>query len=202
MTRPLYEPSLPRTDRKLGFSADQLFRRPAPSVSTPVIYWLEATDTLTTSGAGLTAFDWTEVGPFNDGTYFDITGGGDPEILDLGIYLFHVVVGGFSLNPLVTTTCELDFNVTGGSQGQWSSKYVGAGGEGFASWGERVNDASDTIDANVQGQTELFAVTGWASTATFPVTVQVRADVLEDNSSTAATIAARLSIVRIGVGFE
>lgn len=31
MTRPIYEPSLTRTDRRLGFSADQLFRRPAPT---------------------------------------------------------------------------------------------------------------------------------------------------------------------------
>ncbi len=31
MTRPVYEPSLTRTDRKLGFGTDQLFRRPAPS---------------------------------------------------------------------------------------------------------------------------------------------------------------------------
>lgn len=30
MTRPIYEPSLPRTDAVLGYGSDQLFRRPAP----------------------------------------------------------------------------------------------------------------------------------------------------------------------------
>ena len=30
MTRPIYEPSLPRTDAELGYGRDQLFRRPAP----------------------------------------------------------------------------------------------------------------------------------------------------------------------------
>lgn len=32
MTKPVYEPSLERTDARLGFSANQLFRRPAPEV--------------------------------------------------------------------------------------------------------------------------------------------------------------------------
>ncbi len=39
MTRPIFEPSLPRTDRKLGFSADQLFRRPAPQTDAGIIPW-------------------------------------------------------------------------------------------------------------------------------------------------------------------
>lgn len=30
MTRPIYEPSLPRTDASQGYGIDQLFRRPAP----------------------------------------------------------------------------------------------------------------------------------------------------------------------------
>ena len=39
MTRPIYEPSLTRTDATLGYGSDQLFRRPAPLVEAGTIYW-------------------------------------------------------------------------------------------------------------------------------------------------------------------
>lgn len=50
MTRPIYEPSLPRRDAELGFGSDQLFRRPAPLTNTKWA-WLYNTNRLT-SAAG------------------------------------------------------------------------------------------------------------------------------------------------------
>lgn len=62
MTRPIYEPSLPRTDAVLGYGSDQLFRRPAP-VNAYIIPGFHAyknsTLTLTTGNDGrLNWDDW------------------------------------------------------------------------------------------------------------------------------------------------
>ena len=38
MTRPIYEPSLQRTDRRLTYGNDQLFRRPAPTAADVAAY--------------------------------------------------------------------------------------------------------------------------------------------------------------------
>lgn len=56
MSRPVYEPSLPRTDAVLGFGRDQLFRRPAPVVEAGTIVWArraqyDTTDQAITSGS-------------------------------------------------------------------------------------------------------------------------------------------------------
>jgi len=88
MTRPIYEPTPGRTDRALGFSSDQLFRRPAPRTRGVCSEWIALqnggttipTDTnfpvpfaelvydpgVTTVGSSPATFDW------------DITDTGDP----------------------------------------------------------------------------------------------------------------------------
>lgn len=79
MTRPIYEPSLQRTDARLGYGSAQLFRRPAPS-STPSIPGFHAYMTedlvLTSGNDGRLEFDfWIN----DDDTVFEagVISGGD-----------------------------------------------------------------------------------------------------------------------------
>ncbi len=59
MTRPIYEPTYARTDRKLGFSADQLFRRPGrPLTGGVAIYEIKVFEDINPVLTGDDAFVW------------------------------------------------------------------------------------------------------------------------------------------------
>ena len=62
MTRPIYEPSLPRTDAVLGFGSDQLFRRPAPIGNRCAVLFIKVfSDTqIVTTGDGKFIFEVSE----------------------------------------------------------------------------------------------------------------------------------------------
>jgi hypothetical protein len=174
---------------------------PPPPPAGATIYWLEGTGGPITSGAGMTAIVWTDVSAFNDGTYLDYTAGGDPRVLGAGIYLWSLICQPTFQNPNVDTTMQLDWNVSSGSGGNWSSRVPG-GLEAFASWAWRINSLGTPPDVNAEGQSSLLGIAGWATTATFPGVVRVRVDVLENNVSVARQTVARLAVVRIGTGFE
>lgn len=104
MTRPIYEPSLPRTDRALGFSSDQLFRRPAPTGGANVIPGFHGYKTedlvLTTGNDGRLEWDFWDI---DDPTVFavgTITGGDATEVKLLleGWYAIHCWAG-FTSDP-------------------------------------------------------------------------------------------------------
>ena len=78
MTRPIYEPSLTRTDAQLGFGSDQLFRRPAPRSEAEIPgfhgYMTEDITLVTGTDARLEWDFWI----IDDTTVFDVdTSGGD-----------------------------------------------------------------------------------------------------------------------------
>lgn len=61
MTRPIYEPSLPRTDAMLGYGSDQLFRRPARAAVPLSLFRAVQTDftqTIVANGASYTEMRW------------------------------------------------------------------------------------------------------------------------------------------------
>lgn len=97
MTKPLYEPTEQRQIRRLGFSSDQLFRRPAPAAgATGDQPWirlvLEGSDqTIGTPGNASVLFDTIKDGSASTAFGTASVGGGTDNavtVLEDGIYAF------------------------------------------------------------------------------------------------------------------
>lgn len=103
MTRPIYEPSLTRTDAVLGYGSDQLFRRPAPvnAYTIPGFHAYMTEDlVLTTGNDGRLEFDfWIN----DDATVFEAgtLSGGDVTDVKLLLDGWYSVKcwAGFSNDP-------------------------------------------------------------------------------------------------------
>ena len=88
MSKPIYEPSLPRTDAELGYGRDQLFRRPAPATDIPPIPWIRRGKTASQSipsGANDTQVTWSNVDNAYP-TYFSTPIADRIRVLQNGVY--------------------------------------------------------------------------------------------------------------------
>jgi hypothetical protein len=187
---------------KHGTRIETLARRPAPTPAPNTIHLLTATSATTTSGSGLTTISWVVETAYSDLTYLDVVAG-NVNVLGAGVYLWHVVASPSFASAGVDTVMWLQWDVTSGAQGTWSSKYPpSAPAEGFAEWGGRINQTGTGIDARVGGQGELFAITAWSSAETFPVVVRTQVDVQENKVSVARVVNTRITVARIGTPLE
>jgi len=113
VTRPIYEPSLPRTDRQLGFSADQLFRRPAPTSgdgAVPGTEWVRSSST-TNWIAGSTDLQFNSGAGSWDTSYptFDFVDG-HLEIFKPGLYSMNFEILNLDLGS-GTETIEANLEI-------------------------------------------------------------------------------------------
>lgn len=98
MTRPIFEPSLQRTDARLGYGQAQLFRRPAPSGGfTPVIFRARRTSSFQSLGAGGAETDLTwNTWENGDTTVFDDNLSGSDlrsvTLLEEGVYSLMCII--------------------------------------------------------------------------------------------------------------
>jgi hypothetical protein len=100
MTRPIYEPSLTRTDRALGFGNDQLFRRPAPQGGDSVIPVFTGwrTSNVTMVSGTETNLNW-QFWNIEDTTVFDTDNSGGEAIA-----VYCLLDGWYSINVWINFT--------------------------------------------------------------------------------------------------
>ena len=145
MSRPIYEPSLPRADAAQAWGSRQLFRRPSP---TPAEFeeskrhWaLAYNNTPILRGAGSAA---TKVASFASGFvdsaagFLSLDGNNKIRISSPGAYWCHAKigfgVGGVSTGTAISARVQMryDWGVAGGSPHDWRWLYriIGGAGEG------------------------------------------------------------------------
>lgn len=108
MSRPIYEPSLPRKDAELGYGSDQLFRRPSPATGGSILEWYRAEST-TDLAAAWTDLDWAN--PNNSGhdsgaspPTFAINGSANIVIAKAGAYSIEIGFQNLTLGAADTNT--------------------------------------------------------------------------------------------------
>lgn len=152
MTRPIFEPTLQRTDARLGYGQSQLFRRPAPTLGTTIpcfrAYGYDVVQTITNNNTGYVRFDrWqsSDTAVINSGGWLPGTPDyiDEIDILERGLYAFMFATNfsggglnagdeiGFALEDASTTYAEppqllqpASFKAGDGSTGMWSWTHI------------------------------------------------------------------------------
>lgn len=202
MTRPIFEPSLQRTDARLNYGQEQLFRRPAPTAAATgaTVEWVTLTTT-TNWGTSPTVLDFTIAGGDYDlvTPTFDLNSGNlefnKPGAYDIHLYCVQVAVDG---SGTVWSHVSIEFDK------------VGSGPNGGGPHGWTVGTAYSWLKLYYVPNSPLVSSEGDPHLQTFvywdsgdfvgtPFELQVTAVKYYDGVETAETSAInRMLVVRVG----
>ena len=198
MSRPIYEPSLQRTDARLGYTSSQLLRRPAPtSAGSPIaIGYYERSLTLTQAAGDLINWSSLNEDMAQSADYFGLTAGSDIQIKLPGVYAFEFlytqITTTFTSGSLVQYLVNIE--VDSGSQGFWSTKTPADEAAVFTAI--QVQDA--TVANVYQEPPPLNGYAVWLSTDTMPVVISTFVQFSEDSVGKQYNTAFRFTWLRLG----
>lgn len=143
MTRPIFEPSTSRTEAKLGFSADQLFRRPAPASDAWSHLFISTTSDVPYD-ASVGRYDLTGdltagAADFSSDTFDVDAGAGTIKILIPGMYHVEPIIFPTSLSA-ISSGYFFDITVLDASNNPlnvdmtWDTKRYLAGPKNEGAW--------------------------------------------------------------------
>lgn len=214
MTRPIFEPSLPRTDAVLGYGSDQLFRRPAPLASSELPrLWTHSYNstpisvTLHTAASPVAITSYDTSFEDSDGTYLALNGSGEPVIFGNGMYRvdfgFIFGSGGSSTGNAFYVVVDVTFTpAEANTDYRWLFRTTGATGPTFqrARSGTQPYADTDQIGADAVGtKSVLLAVSRVADVGGVPVRVR-HCSALNVDGTTNVTDAYifEISVTRLG----
>lgn len=195
MSRPIYEPSLQRTDRRLGYTSDQLLRRPAPTTASAIaIGYYEANQAIGT--ADLINWDSLNEDMAQSADYFGLTAGSDMQIKLPGVYAFQFLVTNITTSFTSGALVYFDANieVSSGSQGFWTTRTAADDASIFTP--HQIQDATVADVEFFPHVINGYAV--WLSTDTLPVVIETLVHWAEDNVAKTTTADYRCSWLRLG----
>ena len=198
MSRPIYEPSLQRTDARLGYTSNQLLRRPAPTTGSAIAIGYFERSLANTQAAG-DLINWSSLNEdmAQSADYFALTAGSDMQIKLPGVYAFSLQV--VQINTTFTSGSVVTYlatmQVSSGSGGFWTSDVNGADRARQLQL-LQIQDAV-YVDAP-QNPWSLTGYAVWLATDTMPVTVETFVQFAEDNVGKVYNVSFRCSWLRLG----
>lgn len=135
----------------------------------------------------------------SDGTYFQVNGAGNLEILAQGVYGLQWSTSNFVLSAGVTTSLAIDVTPIAGTAGRWTQSAPNGAQGIFGEYAPRVVDAATALDFNLFPVPDVFSYARWRSSDTFPVEIETTYTYREDGVDTATTFPrSGFTVIRLG----